>query len=72
MGGTDVTEETWRRVATKCASAGGVTRLAMKPVVFARKHRASDENFRSLRKHNDRAEHYERRNGADRVSLSKS
>jgi hypothetical protein len=45
MGGTDVTEETRRRVATKYACADGILRLAMKPVMLARKHRVIDENF---------------------------
>src|SRR5882757_3925990 len=45
MGGTDVTEETRRRVATKYARVDGILRLAMKPVMLARKHRVIDENF---------------------------
>jgi hypothetical protein len=65
MGGTDVTEETRRRVATKYARVDGILRLAMKPVVFARKNRVSDKNFRGLRKHNDCAEHDEWRSGVD-------
>lgn len=72
MGGTDVTEKTRRCVAAECACADRTHRLAMKPVVLARKHRVSDENFRGLRKHNDCAEHYEWRSGVDPASLSKS
>jgi hypothetical protein len=45
MGGTDVTEETRRRVAAKYACPDGILRLAMKPVMLARKHRVIDENF---------------------------
>ena len=72
MGGTDVTEETRRRVATKYGRVDGILRLAMKPVVLARKHRVSDQNFRDLRKHNDCAEHDKWRSGVDPASLSKS
>jgi hypothetical protein len=72
MGGTDVTEETRRRVATKYVCAVGIHGLAMKPVMLARKHWVIDENFRRLRKHNDCAEHDEWRSGFDPASLSKS
>jgi ABC-type Fe3+-citrate transport system substrate-binding protein len=72
MGGTDVTEVTRRCVTTECACADGMRRLAMKPVVLARKNRVSDKNFRGLRKHNDCAEHDEWRSGVEPASLSKS
>src|SRR5438874_10604242 len=72
MGGTDVTEETRRCVATDCAYADGVHRLAMKPVVLAREHRVTDQNFRRLRKGNDCAEHDEWHSGTDPASFSKS
>jgi hypothetical protein len=38
MGGADVTEITRRCVTKECACADGIRRLAMKPVVLARKH----------------------------------
>jgi hypothetical protein len=71
MGGTDVTEVTRRCVATAW-SAQVLTRLAMEPVVLAGKHRVSDNDFRSLREHNNCAEHNEWRSGVNPASLSKS
>ena len=68
MGRTNVAEGKARRcVATELPALV----LAMKPVVLAREHRVSDENFRDLRKHNDCAEHDERRSGVDQASVSK-
>jgi len=44
----------------------------MKPVVLAREHRVSDQNFRGLQKHNDRAEHDQWQSSVDPANLSKS
>ncbi len=69
MGGTDVAEEnTRRRVATGVACANSMCTLAMKPIVLAREHRVTDQNFRRLSKQNDCAEHNEWHSG----TLSKS
>ena len=72
MGRSDVAEGEARRCVTPTWPADGMRRLAMKPVVFARKNRVSDKNFRGLRKDNDCAEHEEWRSGVDPASLSKS
>ncbi len=73
MGGTDVAEEdTRRRVATEVTCANSMCTLAMKPIVLAREHRVTDQNFRRLSKQNDCAEHNEWHSGTDPATLSKS
>ena len=72
MGGTDVTEVTRRCVATALAVQNRIQSLTMKPVVFAREHRVSDENLRGLRKYNNCAEHDEWQSGINPATLSKS
>ena len=73
MGRADVTEkDTRRRVATGVACANSTLTLAMKPIVLAREHRVTDQNFRGLRERKDCAEHDEWHSGTDPASLSKS
>jgi len=51
MGRADVAAaETRRRVAIERCD---IHSLAMEPIVLARKHRVSDDNFRDLRKQNN-------------------